>query len=52
MLALGVDAEVVEPIELRDLVRQTALEIAELHRGNAAPGNATQVSGEPIGQPG
>jgi predicted DNA-binding transcriptional regulator YafY len=52
MLALGADAEVVEPIELRDLVRQTALEIAELHRGNAASGHGAKVSDEPAGQPG
>jgi predicted DNA-binding transcriptional regulator YafY len=32
ILALGADAEVVEPTELRDLVRQIALQIAELHR--------------------
>ena len=32
ILALGSEAEVVEPAELRDLVRQTALQIAELHR--------------------
>ena len=32
ILALGGEAEVVEPVELRDLVRQTALQIAELHR--------------------
>jgi hypothetical protein len=33
ILALSAEAEVVEPAELRDLVRQTALHIAELHRG-------------------
>ena len=32
ILALGTEAEVVEPTELRDLVRTTALQIAELHR--------------------
>ena len=36
ILALGPDAEVVAPAELRDLVRQIALEIAELHRGDQA----------------
>jgi predicted DNA-binding transcriptional regulator YafY len=36
ILALGPDAEVVAPAELRNLVRQTALEIAELHRGDQA----------------
>jgi predicted DNA-binding transcriptional regulator YafY len=36
ILALGPDAEVVAPAELRNLVRQAALEIAELHRGAAA----------------
>jgi predicted DNA-binding transcriptional regulator YafY len=33
ILALGTEAEVVEPAELRELVRQTALQIADLHRG-------------------
>ena len=51
MLALGADAEVIEPIELRDLVRQTALEIAELHRGTAAREPAKKASDEPTGQP-
>ena len=32
ILALGTEAEVVEPSELRDLIRQTALQVAELHR--------------------
>jgi predicted DNA-binding transcriptional regulator YafY len=32
ILALGSEAEVVEPTELRDYVRQTALHIADLHR--------------------
>jgi predicted DNA-binding transcriptional regulator YafY len=32
ILALGAEAEVVAPGELRELVRQTALQIAELHR--------------------
>jgi predicted DNA-binding transcriptional regulator YafY len=32
ILALGAEAEVVEPAELRDLVRQTAIQIAELHQ--------------------
>jgi len=32
ILALGAEAEVVEPAELRELVRQIALQIAELHR--------------------
>jgi predicted DNA-binding transcriptional regulator YafY len=32
VLALGGEAEVLEPTELRDLVRQTALRIAELHQ--------------------
>ena len=32
ILALGTEAEVVEQAGLRDLVRQTALQIAELHR--------------------
>jgi predicted DNA-binding transcriptional regulator YafY len=32
ILAFGAEAEVVEPAELRDLVRQTALQIVELHR--------------------
>lgn len=32
ILALGAEAEVLEPADLRDLVRQTALRIAELHR--------------------
>ena len=32
ILALGTDAELIEPTELRDLVRKTALQIAELHR--------------------
>jgi predicted DNA-binding transcriptional regulator YafY len=31
ILALGAEAEVIEPVELRDLVRQTALQIAALH---------------------
>jgi predicted DNA-binding transcriptional regulator YafY len=37
ILAFGADAEVVEPAELRDLVRQTALQIAELHRPTTPP---------------
>jgi predicted DNA-binding transcriptional regulator YafY len=32
ILALGAEAEVMAPGELRELVRQTALQIAELHR--------------------
>jgi predicted DNA-binding transcriptional regulator YafY len=32
IVALGAEAEVVEPVELRELIRQTALQIAELHR--------------------
>ena len=32
ILAFGAEAEIVEPAELRDLVRQTALQIAEMHR--------------------
>jgi predicted DNA-binding transcriptional regulator YafY len=32
ILALGAEAEVVEPAELRNLVRQTAIQIAELHQ--------------------
>jgi predicted DNA-binding transcriptional regulator YafY len=32
ILALGTEAEVVEPTELRELVRNTALQIAESHR--------------------
>jgi predicted DNA-binding transcriptional regulator YafY len=32
ILALAAEAEVVAPAELRDLVRQTAVRIAELHR--------------------
>ncbi len=32
ILAFGAEAEVVEPAELRDLVRKTALQIAEMHR--------------------
>jgi predicted DNA-binding transcriptional regulator YafY len=36
ILALGPDAEVVAPDELRILIRQTALQIAELHRGTPA----------------
>jgi predicted DNA-binding transcriptional regulator YafY len=32
ILGFGAEAEVVEPAELRDLVRQTALQIAEMHR--------------------
>jgi len=52
MLALGADAEVIEPIELRDLVRQTALEIAELHRGSAVRRHAAIFPDEPTGQPG
>jgi predicted DNA-binding transcriptional regulator YafY len=52
MLALGADAEVIEPTELRDLVRQTALEIAELHRGTTERQPAKKASDEPTGQPG
>jgi len=36
ILALGPDAEVLAPDELRNLVRQTALQIAELHRDTPA----------------
>jgi predicted DNA-binding transcriptional regulator YafY len=32
ILALGAEAEVIEPIELRDVVRQIAVQVAELHR--------------------
>jgi predicted DNA-binding transcriptional regulator YafY len=35
ILALGGEAEVLEPAELRDLVGQTAVQIAELHRTTA-----------------
>jgi predicted DNA-binding transcriptional regulator YafY len=45
ILALGPDAEVVAPAELRNLVRQTALEIAELHRGDQAGISAEQHRG-------
>jgi predicted DNA-binding transcriptional regulator YafY len=37
ILAFGAEAEVVEPAELRDLVRLTALQIAELHRTTTPP---------------
>jgi predicted DNA-binding transcriptional regulator YafY len=37
ILAFGGEAEVVEPAELRELVRQTALQIAELHRPTTPP---------------
>jgi predicted DNA-binding transcriptional regulator YafY len=54
ILAFGAEAEVVEPAELRDLVRLAALQIAELHRTTTTPSDfpdaaTTQSRSTPVG---